>query len=639
MKATHQSFRYAKYLFGVAWALVLAFLFVLAVDSFITNCGGDSCVFIYVAKGILQGEIPYLDRWDHKGPLLYLLHAIGLMIHEEWGIWAIQVVFLLSSVWFAFALLRKLFGLLPALFALAVFLAYFSRFAPPGNYTEQFGILFQFLTLYLFIRSEEDPKPVPSRPQFALLPFGIGALGAASFLLRPNLVGLWIVIGVYWLVVRGKSLRKLATAVVGGGSLLILTGGLFVSIGAWSALWDAVFVFNFAHSDASLQERIGVVRYMTALMFPISLLVIVAWCVGIFHLIQGRLQPHRFRSIILVATILFPLELLSLSLSGYGFLHYYLTALPTTAILLAFLVWFVIHQRLIPPSLLAAVLLLGVVYVSLPIFDFARLAEKYTAEGIVIEERKPASSVRLRDLIQQSTEPDERILVWGKGAWIYLVSGRDAPTRFFYEVPLTKPHYTDQSIRDEFISDVRYELPELIIDIRPARVPPLDSAARPTWRPRHRFAHNLDDFRPFFDLVDAHYLPVDVSSPFTIYALRDIDAEIKPSSESELIVRSTYDVYLNGRTLTYLKEECTQDDAAKRFILHVIPVDNRVINGNAHDNLDFAFMEGENWQVGEGCMVSRELPDYPVASIRTGQYNESGTAHDWLSEHYFSEPK
>ena len=69
---------------------------------------------------------------------------------------------------------------------------------------------------------------------------------------------------------KGTPLRKLATAVVGGGSLLILTGGLFVSIGAWSALWDAVFVFNFAHSDASLQERIGVVSYLTTLMFPTS---------------------------------------------------------------------------------------------------------------------------------------------------------------------------------------------------------------------------------------------------------------------------------------------------------------------------------------------------------------------------------
>ena len=188
----------------------------------------------------------------------------------------------------------------------------------------------------------------------------------------------------------------------------------------------------------------------------------------LIHLFKdGRLQPQRFKSIILVATILFPLELLSFSLSGYGFLHYYITALPTNRNYFLHS-WFgsSFTKGSYLPSLLAAVLLLGVVYVSLPIFDFARLAEKYTTEGIIFEERWPASSsVRLRDLIQQSTEPDDRILVWGKGAWIYnwspvVTPPPDSSTKS----PLTKPHYTDQSIRDEFFSDVRQEMPELIID-------------------------------------------------------------------------------------------------------------------------------------------------------------------------------
>ncbi len=63
-------------LLGVGWVIVLAYLLILAVDSFVTDCTGDSCIFIYVAKGILQGDIPYLDRWDHKGPLLYFLRKV-----------------------------------------------------------------------------------------------------------------------------------------------------------------------------------------------------------------------------------------------------------------------------------------------------------------------------------------------------------------------------------------------------------------------------------------------------------------------------------------------------------------------------------------------------------------------------------
>ena len=72
-------------LFIVAWAIVLGFLFVLAIDSFTATFSVDQAIFVYVTKGILQGEVPYLDRWDHKGPLIYIINLIGLIIDENWG--------------------------------------------------------------------------------------------------------------------------------------------------------------------------------------------------------------------------------------------------------------------------------------------------------------------------------------------------------------------------------------------------------------------------------------------------------------------------------------------------------------------------------------------------------------------------
>ena len=183
-------------LLGVAWALVLAFLFVLAIDSFVTTPGGDSSIYTYVAKGMLQGEIPYLDRWDNKGPLFYVLNLLGLVLHETWGIWVVQGLFLLGTAGIAFLLFWRSLGILPALFALAIFLAYYRSFAPPGNYTEQFGLFFQFLTLFLFVRSQTQATHETSQSRFSLLHLGIGVLGAACFLLRPNLVALWFAIGI-----------------------------------------------------------------------------------------------------------------------------------------------------------------------------------------------------------------------------------------------------------------------------------------------------------------------------------------------------------------------------------------------------------------------------------------------------------
>ena len=620
-------------LLGVAWALVIAFLFVLAIDSFVTDCTEDSCIYTYVAKGILEGEIPYLDRWDNKGPLLYLLNVIGLVIDEMWGIWVVQAFFLLGSAWIAFLVLRRGFGLLPALFALALFLAFFTKFNLPGNFTEQYGLLFQFCTLYLFLRSEEQGKPQCSKLHFVLLPLGIGVLGAASFLLRPNLVALWIVIGLYWLFIRGHSLRKLAWAVVGGGSVLILVVGLFMATGAWGALWDAVFGFNFAQSRASIQERLGVIGYLTTQMFPTSLLVILAWCIGFVYLIQRQLQAEHFKGLLVISLMLLPIEVVSLSLSGFEYRHYYLPALPVVTLLLAFLVYLAVKRRLIAPSLLGFTLLFGVTYYASPHTNFTPLVRNFERAGQYLSGAESPQAARLRDFIQGSTEPHDPILVWGWGAWVYLVSDRDAPTRFFYDLPLTKPNYTDQTIRHEFVSDVMTSMPKFIVDMRTSRLPPLATSERLNWRPAYRYEHEPEDFTPFLDLVAANYLAVDTTPLLTIYAARSDDGKGSTAIQGNVIIRSTYVVYLSDRILTYVKNPCTQDDATNRFILHVFPVDKSVIDGNELHNMDFNFIEGKDWYVGESCVVSRQLPGFAIASIRTGQYNASKTAHDWLSEY------
>ena len=53
----------------------------LADRSFQFFLGRDSSVFLYVARRIQDGGVPYRDVWDHKPPLIYL---IGLL--AGWGL-------------------------------------------------------------------------------------------------------------------------------------------------------------------------------------------------------------------------------------------------------------------------------------------------------------------------------------------------------------------------------------------------------------------------------------------------------------------------------------------------------------------------------------------------------------------------
>ena len=114
---------------------------------------------------------------------------------------------------------------------------------------------------------------------------------------------------------------------------------------------------------------------------------------------------------------------------------------------------------------------------------------------------------------------------------------------------------------------------------------------------------------------------------FVVSRGRDPRPALRAAFESltrgEPVVRSAYDLYLDGRTLAYAKSPCGRGDGAARFFLHVTPMnaddlpDDRKPHG--FDNLDFSF-ESRGVRFEGKCMVSVDLPTYPVAEVTTGQF-------------------
>ena len=104
-------------------------------------------------------------------------------------------------------------------------------------------------------------------------------------------------------------------------------------------------------------------------------------------------------------------------------------------------------------------------------------------------------------------------------------------------------------------------------------------------------------------------------------------------TRQEPVARFVYDLYLDRRTLAYAKSPCSREDGAARFFLHVTPMnaddlpDDRKPHG--FDNLDFSF-ESRGVRFEEKCMVSVDLPTYPIADIKTGQF--AGGERLWDAE-------
>lgn len=94
-------------------------------------------------------------------------------------------------------------------------------------------------------------------------------------------------------------------------------------------------------------------------------------------------------------------------------------------------------------------------------------------------------------------------------------------------------------------------------------------------------------------------------------------------------VRSTFDVYRVGRTLTYVKQPCLPDDTHERFFLDFTVVPSGAGNENYAVSEQFDFWEAGTMLDGDLCIAIAKLPpSLPIVHMRTGQLGRNG----WSAE-------
>lgn len=95
-------------------------------------------------------------------------------------------------------------------------------------------------------------------------------------------------------------------------------------------------------------------------------------------------------------------------------------------------------------------------------------------------------------------------------------------------------------------------------------------------------------------------------------------------------VRSTFDVYRVGRTLTYVKQPCLAEHTRASFFLHFNVLPSGPANEGHIVAENFGFWEAGTMLDGDLCVVIAELPPgLPIQHIRTGQF---GGLIDWSAE-------
>ena len=115
----------------------------------------------------------------------------------------------------------------------------------------------------------------------------------------------------------------------------------------------------------------------------------------------------------------------------------------------------------------------------------------------------------------------------------------------------------------------------------------------------------------------------------------DID-KFEMLAEREPIIRSDFDVYIIGDSLIYAKTDCSQADVEARFYASVTPLYEQSLSEGVrqrgYDGIDFSFDDYGAIAADGQCWAAARLPDYPIATIRTGQYTATPDIYNYLWE-------
>ena len=207
----------------------------------------DSSVFLYIGDRVLKGAVPYRDVWDHKGPLIYYIDALGLALGggARWGVWFLELIAVGVAACIAYALFKRIFGSWPAIFAATLFVLELRLVLDKGNLVEEYALPLQFLLLWFFLLAT-------TKANWKYY-FSLGLVAGFCLLLRPNSLGIQFAIVVYIIAqaVRDKqrvSWKPLVFSGAGGLVVVALAVSYFLFVRAFPSLWDQVITFNLAYS-------------------------------------------------------------------------------------------------------------------------------------------------------------------------------------------------------------------------------------------------------------------------------------------------------------------------------------------------------------------------------------------------------
>ncbi|MEW6405136.1 MAG: glycosyltransferase family 39 protein [Chloroflexota bacterium] len=493
-----------------------------------TYPGRDGGIFLYIGSLILRGKTPYLDVWENKGPLVFYINALGLLVSNgsRWGVWFLEFVFFLAAGWIGYITLKRTMSTIPALVGTFVWIFAAGNVLQGGNFSEEYSLLFSFIALFAFLKSLEQP----GNRLFTLL---IGISLGLNILLRPNNISMQVaVMGAYFvLALLSRDWRLLLQRVIftAAGTLFVLLPVIayFSLRGALSEMINVVLVFNFQYSEGKNLSGIlgGLINASLSIGWVLTAVAAAGYVLSLASLFRRDPLKTPVGGVLLVLLIGWPLEAFLSTLSGRNYPHYFIGWAPFAGLFFAYAISVILSRfsQRIEQYAVAVLVVSAMIAVGIK-FDIWR--DYGTTLVALFSPSKPELAYvdPVAAYIRENTSPGDEVFIWGFRPIINFVSGRDAPVSFLpYPLVHVKSPQADRwadQVYEQFTGDPPVMVINMIDDADRERIPDLNRAVRRQQTIRYKSVVLAPNLKDMLNFIDDNYVLVETVDGCDIYRLK-----------------------------------------------------------------------------------------------------------------------
>lgn len=414
----------------------------------------DPSVFMVIGRGLLSGQVPFLDLWDHKPPGTYLVGAAAWTLYQSDLTVSMQALSAIAIGVTAAAcgwLVSAVYSRFEAGVAISVVVALglcLPTVSYGGGMTELFsvmGLALAFAAVTGMVLGRQGTVwPIVAGASFSWA-VNCSLLAVAAV---PALAVLWLSIPLgagpfplsranwrAWVLRRLLDLRLLAAVVAALAVMAVVWWPVLVGGGLPAAV-EALWRYNGLYS-AGGGYHLGDWKSAVVLLWPIWLPTLV---LGLIPAARRRLLGLQLlRSLFTWAMVLWlAVEFVMVFTGKRFYLHNLMLFIAPLAVLMGFAfcqLWLDqpvgIRRVMVVAASLAIAIGLG-----WPLSQAAPTATQI------------AASNRLAAYVDANSAPSDTIYVWGDDPDLYLRSDRAPAGRYFQLNPLIMPGYEQQAVAD-----------------------------------------------------------------------------------------------------------------------------------------------------------------------------------------------